>query len=104
MTRFIPGACRFRRQAEVVVLVLLLAGCAATSSRTADDLTTTTQVKIALVSDARVGGQRLEVSTHQGVVTLSGTVRTAAEERQAVALAKAVPGVRAVKSGLKIQE
>ena len=93
-----------RLPALALVLVLLLDGCAATSSRTADDLTTTTQVKIALLGDARVGGQRLEVSTHQGVVTLSGTVRTAADERQAIALARAVRGVRAVTSVLEIQE
>ena len=85
------------------MLVLLLAGCGVTTSRTHDDLTTTTQVKIALLSDAQVGGLRLDVKTFQGVVTLSGTVRSAADERHAVAVAKRIQGVQGVKSQLKVE-
>ena len=83
-------------------MVALLAGCAATTSRTTDDQTTTTQVKIALLNDARVGGLRLDVKTFQGVVTLSGSVKTAADEQAAIAAARAIRGVRDVKSELKI--
>ena len=90
------------RQAEVLVLVVLLAGCAAATSRTNDDLTTSTQVKIALLSDARVGGQRLEVKTSQGIVTLAGTVRSTADEQHAIVLAKRIQGVRDVRSQLKV--
>lgn len=90
-------------KAEVLVLVVLLAGCGATTSRTNDDLTTTTQVKIALLSDAQVGGLRLEVKTFQGVVTLAGTVRSAADEQHAIALAKRIQGVRDVRSELKLE-
>jgi hyperosmotically inducible periplasmic protein len=85
------------------VLVLLLSACAARTSRPADDLTTTTQVKIALLSDAQVGGLRLEVKTLQGMVTLSGAVKSDADARQAVAVARRVRGVRGVTSELKIQ-
>ena len=81
----------------------MLSACAATTSRTNDDLTTTTQVKIALVSDAQAGGLRLNVSTLQGVVTLSGTVKSDADARHAVAVARAVHGVRRVTSELTIQ-
>ena len=88
---------------EVLLLVLLLAGCAATTNRTHDDLTTTTQVKIALLSDTQVGGLRLDVKTFQGVVTLAGTVRSAAEKQHAIALAKRIQGVRDVKSELKLE-
>ena len=89
-------------QAEVLVLILLLSGCAATTSRTTDDLTTTTRVKIALLNDARVGGLRLDVKTFQGVVTLSGTVKSQADEQAAIAAARKIQGVRDVKSELKI--
>ena len=84
-------------------MVLLLSACAARTSRTADDLTTTTEVKIALLNDARVGGRRLEVKTLQGMVTLSGTVKSDADAQQAVAVARQVRGVRGVTSELKIQ-
>jgi hyperosmotically inducible protein len=86
-----------------LILVLLLAACAATTSRTHDDLTTSTQVKIALLSDAQVGGLRLDVKTFQGVVTLSGTVRSAADKQHAIALAKRIQGVRDVRSELKLE-
>ncbi len=92
-----------RWQADVLLLTLLLSACAATTSRTADDLTTTTEVKIALLNDARIGGLRLDVKTFQGVVTLSGTVTSDADARQAMAVARTVHGVRRVMSELKIQ-
>jgi hypothetical protein len=94
---------RFRLPAELLVLVVLLSACAAKTSRPADDLTTTTAVKIALLSDVQVGGLRLDVKTAQGVVTLSGTVKSDADARQAMAVARAVRGVRAVTSELKIE-
>ena len=98
------SACSPRLPAPIMVLVLLLAGCATASRRPMDDLSTSTQVKIALLSDAGVGAQRLDVSTHEGRVTLSGFVRSRADEARAVALAGRVAGVRGVTSALKIQE
>jgi osmotically-inducible protein OsmY len=90
-------------QADVLILVVLLSACGATTSRTADDGTVSTQVKIALLNDARVGGLRLGVTTFQGVVTLSGVVPSDADAQQAVAVARRVHGVRGVASELKIQ-
>lgn len=90
------------RIGAVLVAVALLSACAATTSRTTDDATTTTRVKIALLSDARVGGLRLDVTTFQGVVTLSGTVKSDADAQHAVAIARRVSGVRDVKSELRI--
>jgi len=93
----------FRLQAEVLILVALLSGCAAATSRTGDDLTTTTQVKIALLSDPALGPLRLEVKTFQGTVTLSGAVKSEAEVQRAIGIARKVQGVRRVTSELKIQ-
>lgn len=45
---------------------------------------------------------RLQASTLNGVVTLSGTVPSPADVDRARAAAKRVPGVRDVKSELKI--
>jgi hyperosmotically inducible protein len=98
-----PPGCSFRLRAEVLVLVVLLAGCAARASQPTDDASTTTRVKIALLNDPAVGGLRLDVKTFQGVVTLSGTVKTPAEEQAAVAAARRVKGVRDVKAEMKVE-
>ena len=88
---------------RVLLLVLLLSACAATTRGTTDDATTSTRVKIALLNDARVGGLRLEVKTYQGVVTLSGTVKSRTDEQAAIAAARTIQGVREVKSELKVE-
>ena len=98
-----PPGCSFRLRAEVLVLVVLLAGCAARASQPTDDASTTTRVKIALLNDPAVGGLRLDVKTFQGVVTLSGTVKSQADVQAAIAAARTIQGVREVKSELKIE-
>ena len=90
-----------RWQAEVLLLVLLLAACA-TTSRTQDDATLSTLVKIELLNDPQVGLLRLDAQTAQGVVTLSGTVRSQAEADRAIAVAKRIKGVREVKNGMTV--
>ncbi len=86
--------------AAILILVALLAACA--PHRPADDFTISTQVKIELLADPDLGGLRLDASTLDGVVTLSGTVRSQADAERAVAAARRVQGVRGVKSELKI--
>ena len=90
-------------QACSLIVVLLLSACATATSKTTDDASTTTRVKIALLNDAQVGALRLDVKTFQGVVTLSGAVNRPEQERQAIAVARRIPGVRDVKSTLAIQ-
>jgi len=84
----------------LLIAVLLFAACAPRPP--ADDLTLSTTVKIALLGDAQLGARRLDVSTLNGVVTLSGTVGSQAEADRAVAAAKHVARVRSVTSELKI--
>jgi hypothetical protein len=92
-----------RWQAEVLLLiVVLIAGCGAATSGTNDDATIATRVKIALLNDPHVGPLRLDARTFQGVVTLSGTVKSQAEADTAIAVARKVPGARDVKSALQI--
>ena len=85
-----------------LLLVLLLAACGATTGRTQDDATLSTLVKIELLNDPQVGVLRLDAKTAQGIVTLSGTVRTQAEADAAIGAARRVPGARRVESELKI--
>lgn len=89
--------------AVVLIAPLLLTACGKTVGETIDDATITTRVKAALLNDPDVAGLRIDVDTFKGVVTLSGSVRTAAERDRAVTIARRISGVSDVKSTLQIQ-
>lgn len=91
-----------RRIGVWLLLPVLLAACGKSVGETIDDATITARVKTALLNDAQVGGLRIDVDTALGVVTMSGTVKSATEEQRAMQLARAVPGVRDVKSTLQV--
>jgi len=86
----------------VVVLTLVSTGCGKTVGDTIDDATITTRVKTALLNDPDVGGLSIDVDTFQGVVTLSGRVKTVTEQDKAVRLARNTPGVTNVKNALQV--
>ena len=92
--------------ATLLALVLalpLFAACGKTVGETIDDATVTTRVKTAFINDPLVGALRIDVDTFKGVVTLSGRVKSKAEEDKAVAIAKSIKGVTDVKSTLQIE-
>jgi len=66
-----------------------------------DDATITARVKTALLNDQQVAATKIDVTTVNGVVTISGTVRNRAEEQRAIELARQTPGVKDVKSVLQ---
>ena len=94
--------------------VLVLPGCGSGSAGGAvmrpegatmgamDDTTITARVKTVLLNDTQVSATKIDVTTTGGIVTISGTVRSAAEEARAIELARGVTGVREVKSALQI--
>ena len=65
-----------------------------------DDTTITTRVKTVLLNDPQVAATKIDVSTTAGVVTLSGSVKSKADETRAIELARQITGVRDVKSTL----
>ncbi len=81
-------------------------GSATSTSRAAgsatDDATITARVKTVLLNDTQINATKINVSTSNGVVTMSGQVRSKAEEDRAVQLARGVSGVRDVKSALQV--
>ena len=95
-------ACSFRPPRQALLLILLLSVAACAPHAPADDFTISTQVKIELLADPDLGGRRIDVSSLDGIVTLSGSVASAADAERAAAAAKRVHGVRAVKSELKV--
>jgi osmotically-inducible protein OsmY len=89
--------------AVLLLVPMLLAGCGKTIGETIDDATITTRVKTSLLNDPQVGGLRIDVDTFRGVVTLSGRVKSQAEEARAVELARRIGGVSDVKSALQVE-
>jgi osmotically-inducible protein OsmY len=83
------------------VFALVLAACGGVTSGTNDDMTISTHVKIVLLDDP-LGPFRIDARTFHGVVTLSGTVQSRAQEQHAIAAARRVRGVKDVKSELKV--
>jgi len=94
-----------------LLLFLLLASCtfpacgaSVRSMNTAgvmDDATITARVKTALLNDQQISATKIDVTTSNGVVTMSGTVRSRAEEARAIEVARQTAGVKDVKSTLQ---
>ena len=80
----------------------LTAACGKTVGQAIDDTTITPRVKTQMLNDPQVGGHANDVDTYQGVVTLSGRVKSQTEKAQAVALARRVSGVTEVKDALQV--
>jgi hyperosmotically inducible periplasmic protein len=78
---------------------------AATTGRvggTANDATITASIKTKFLADTDIGGLQIDVDTTDGVVTLTGNVKTAAEKAQAIRIARETDGVKSVEDRLKI--
>lgn len=69
-----------------------------------DDATITGKVKTKFLGDTNVPGLKIDVDTKAGVVTLTGTVPTAAERQRAVELAKETDGVKSVVDRIKVEK
>jgi hyperosmotically inducible protein len=67
-----------------------------------EDAALTAKVKTKFLADTAISGLKIDVDSKNGVVTLSGTVPTAAERTRAVAVAKETDGVKSVVNHLKV--
>jgi hyperosmotically inducible protein len=95
--------------AGVLIAPTATIGCGATSGgavnrpmSTTDDATISTRVKTALLNEPGVNATAINVDSSGGVVTLSGQVKSNDEEQKAIATARRIPGVKDVKSELKV--
>jgi hyperosmotically inducible protein len=66
------------------------------------DAAITTAVKTKVLADTTAPGMRIDVDTRDGVVTLTGNVKSRAEADRAVSLARETDGVRSVVNNLKV--
>ncbi len=98
-----------RRSTLAVLLALALslpivsAACGKTVGDTINDATITTRVKTALLNEPVLVATGIDVTTTLGIVTLSGTVKSKEDEDRAIRVTRQVPGVKDVRSTLKIQ-
>ena len=87
----------------ILVSMLLATGCATTGDYLGD-ARTTSRVKSAIYSEPELKVMSIHVATEDGVVHLSGTVKSRAERAKAVQVARKVDGVRQVKNDLTIEQ
>ena len=95
-----------RRFALVIAAALLgLAGCATSGGGNSffDDAAITARVKKAIYNEPTLKVMNVSVTTEDGVVALSGTVKSKAERTKATAIAGKVEGVKKVKNDLKVE-
>lgn len=95
----------------LLLLSVILAGavgCASTPTSSSageviDDTVITTRVKAAIFGDEDLSVMEINVETFKGEVQLSGFVSTQAEITKAGAVARAIPGVSAVRNDIRIK-
>ncbi len=100
--------------AQHIIAVLLAAcvlgtvGCGSTATREGtgeyvDDAVITTKVKAELFNEPTLKSAEINVETFKGVVQLSGFVSTTANIDKAMAIARTVKGVQAVKNDMRVK-
>jgi osmotically-inducible protein OsmY len=89
----------------LVLTASLSVACAGKTIRPAtDDTGVSVRVRTALLNDPQLAAGNINVTAANGVVTLSGRVRTAAERDRAVVLARQTSGVSDVRSELSVAQ
>ena len=81
-----------------VAIVTLAAACSQTDSGV------TASVKSKLTSDDTVKASQIDVTTHDHIVSLTGTVDTAAAKARALEIARGTKGVESVVDNLTVRE
>jgi osmotically-inducible protein OsmY len=102
------GAMRYSIQVAALIAVLaLMGGCTRITGRTAgttiDDANITTQVNTAIVQEPDAHYWKIDVTTTNGAVVLTGYVDTNSAEDRLVGKIKQINGVKSVKSLLRIE-
>lgn len=84
-------------------------GSKAAASKTAsvgeyvDDAVITSKIKTAVFQDSTLKATEINVETHQGIVQLTGFVKSRADINQAVRLARGVKGVKSIKNDMVVK-
>jgi hyperosmotically inducible protein len=68
-----------------------------------DDATITAGIKLKFAKDDLVRAYKIDIDTKDGMVTLTGTVKSEAEAKRAISLAESEEGVKRVSSVLQVK-
>jgi hyperosmotically inducible periplasmic protein len=77
-------------------------GTPATSGQAPDDTSITQAVKEKLLKQPETSAEKIDVNTHEGVVTLSGSVKSPEEKEQVIQIARNTEGVQRVEDKLSV--
>ncbi len=92
----------------VIFGLALFSGCASITGETAgekiDDATITTEANAVIVKDPDAHYLKIDVTTTQGNVVLTGFVNSKVTDERLVEKIKRIRGVKSVKSLLKVEE
>jgi hyperosmotically inducible periplasmic protein len=97
-----PGGLDDAAQAKAGEALDKTGQAVATAGEATADAALTTKVKTKFLADTTIAGLKIDVDTKDNVVTLSGTVSSAAEKRHAVEVARATDGVKSVVDRLTV--
>ena len=86
---------------KVVLAIALLLAPVLAADPVSDD-TIYDQVRIKLAADRDIGGGKIDVKVSEGVVELTGKVKTERQKQKAEKIAKKVKGVQRVVNNLAI--
>jgi hyperosmotically inducible protein len=91
-----------------VGLATLQSGCAGTATQEStgefvDDSTITARVKAAFVQDQNIKANDISVTTHKGIVQLSGFVDSDRQKTRAEEIAEGIPGVKSVQNEIAVK-
>lgn len=78
------------------------AATAGRAGEVASDAMLTSSIKTKFLADPNVSGLKIDVDTTNGVVTLTGNVKTAAEKAEALRIARDTDGVKTVVDRLTV--
>lgn len=68
-----------------------------------DDSVITTRVKASLAKSKETSALNINVVTEQGVVQLSGFIKSEEERRAAISITRQIPGVKAIQDKMSIK-
>lgn len=78
-------------------------GSTASVGEYVDDAVITSKIKTAVFQDSTLKATEINVETHQGIVQLTGFVKSRADINQAVRLARGVKGVKSIKNDMVVK-